>query len=178
MRGRDNRGRRPAGRGGQAGKPGGQRAASAGPFGLSPIAGRPSVFELVHPRCVQETELDYEEGLELWKAGDPEEARDALRYALQACHDNLWIHVALGRLALEQFRDPVLARGHFGYAVELVRRSIPAGFSGTLPRARPANDPFFQAIEGLIACLQALGKTADADSLAALARRLGGPTAL
>jgi hypothetical protein len=43
---------------------------------------------LVHPRCVEETELDYEEGLELRKAGDPEGARDALRYALEGCHDN------------------------------------------------------------------------------------------
>ena len=79
-------------------------------------------------------EPDYQEGLELWTAGDPEAARDALRYALEGCHENLWIHVALGRLALLEFRDPVLARGHFGYAVELVRKAIPAGFSGTLPR--------------------------------------------
>ncbi|MGC8642800.1 MAG: hypothetical protein ACP5XB_23315, partial [Isosphaeraceae bacterium] len=75
---------------------------------------------------------------------------------------------------LEEFRDPVLARGHFGYAVELARKAIPAGFSGTLPRERPANAPFFQAIDGLLACLKALGKTAEADNLAALARRLGG----
>ena len=70
-------------------------------------------------------ELDYQEGLELWKAGDPEEARDALRYALQACPANLWVHVALGRIAIEEFQDPVLARGHFGYAVELAQG--PAG---------------------------------------------------
>ena len=66
-------------------------------------------------------EPDFQEGLELWKAGDPEEARDALRYTLQACPANLWVHVALGRIALEEFNDPILARGHFGYAVELAQ---------------------------------------------------------
>ena len=112
------------------------------------IQGSPDVFELVHPRCVRETELDYQEGLELWKAGDPEGARDALRYALQACHDNLWVHVALGRIALEEFRDPGLARGHFGYAVELARKAIRPDFRGRLPADRAANGPFFKAVEG------------------------------
>jgi len=45
-------------------------------------------FELMHPSCVRETELDYEDGMELWKAGDPEGARDALRQA-QPHHDHL-----------------------------------------------------------------------------------------
>ena len=86
-----------------------------------PNPDNPDAFDLVHPRCVEETELDYAEGIELWKAGEPEEARDALRFALEGCHDNLWVHVALGRIALQEFKDPNLARGHFGYAVELVR---------------------------------------------------------
>ena len=75
-----------------------------GAIGLRRIGGED--FELVHPRAVRETELDYEEGIELWKAGDPESARDALRYALSACHDNIWVHVALGQIALAEFRDP------------------------------------------------------------------------
>src|SRR5262245_25755851 len=76
-------------------------------------------YDVVHRRCVYEMELDYAEGIELWSAGDAEAARDALRYALQGCGDNLWVHVALGRIALEAFGDPALARGHYGYAVEL-----------------------------------------------------------
>jgi hypothetical protein len=136
------------------------------------VAGSEDAFELVHPRCVQETQLDYEEGIELWKAGDPEEARDALRYALQGCHDNMWIHVALGRLALDEFNDPTLAQGHFGYAVELVRKSMPPGFTGSLPRERRTNRPFFEAITGLIECLQALGKSGEAEQLRAFAARL------
>lgn len=138
------------------------------------IAGQDRSFDLVHPRCVAESRLDYEEGLELWKAGDPEEARDALRYALQACGDNLWVHVALGRIALEEFKDPELARGHFGYAVELVRKAIPEPFAGKLPRDREANRPFFDAVDGLVACLRALGRGREADALAELGRRLAG----
>jgi tetratricopeptide (TPR) repeat protein len=135
------------------------------------VPGRTNTYELVHPRCVEEARLDYEEGLELWRAGDPEEARDALRYALQACGDNLWVHVALGRIALEEFKDPALARGHFGYAVELVKRSISETFTGRLPRDRDMNRPFFEAVDGLVACLRALGRPGDADGLAAAALR-------
>ena len=110
-----------------------------GPIGLSRIDG--DNFELTQPRGVEEAELDYEEGIEIWKAGDPESARDALRYALSACHDNIWVHVALGQIALHEFRDPTLARGHFGYAFDLAHRALPPGFSGRLPRDRPRQSP-------------------------------------
>ena len=115
---------------------------------------------------------DYEEGMELWKEGDPESARDALRYALSACHENLWVHVALGRIALAEFRDPTLARGHFGYAFELGERAIPRDFTGRLAPERPANRPFFEAIEGLVECLEALGQQRDCAGLRALRDRL------
>jgi hypothetical protein len=131
-------------------------------------------FDLVHPRCVEETELDYAEGIEMWKAGEPEEARDALRFALEGCHDNLWVHVALGRIALQEFKDPNLARGHFGYVMELVRKSLPPGFTGRIPRDRPANRPYHDAVAGLVECLRALGKGQEADRLASLAERPGG----
>ncbi len=119
-------------------------------------------------------ELDFEEGIEIWKAGDPDGARDALRYALQGCGDNLWVHVALGRIALQDFNDPALARGHFGYAFELAQRAIPDDFSGRLPRDRPANRPFYDAIDGLATCYQALGKANEADPLRKLAQKLSG----
>lgn len=174
-----NRGpRRPADRGKRggpapSGKPAGPKGGGGAPkrrtggLGLTRLGG--SDFELVHPRCVREMELDYEEGIELRKAGDPEAARDALRYALQGCGDNIWVHVALGWLALEDFQDPSLARGHFGYAFELAQRAIPSDFRGRLPRHRPSNRPFFDAIDGLITCYEALGKP---DEVAEL-RRLG-----
>ncbi len=151
-------------RGGGPGRPGSIR--------LAPLGG--NRFELVHPACVRETELDYEEGLEILKAGDPEAARDALRYALGACRDNMWIHAALGRIALEEFRDPALARGHFGYAVELGRRALPPQFAGLLPRDRPNNRPFYDALEGLIRTLEALGQRGESAALRTLRDRLSG----
>ncbi len=111
--------------------PGQGPARKTGPFGLRSIGGND--YELTHPRCVDEMELDYEEGMALWREGDAEAARDALRYALQGCGDNLWVHVALGRIALESFRDPSLARGHFGYAFEKAERALPPGFTGACP---------------------------------------------
>jgi hypothetical protein len=185
---------------GDAGNPGERKPREGGPGGQRPgpgpggrKSGRPPAptpprrtgglnirriggndFEIVHPRCVQEMELDYEEGMELWKAGDPEAARDALRFALQGCGDNIWVHIALGRIALADFNDPGLARGHFGYAFELAERAIPPGFSGRLPRDRFPNRPFYEAIEGLATCYDALGKPEEAKPLRALAERLGG----
>ncbi|WP_165225726.1 tetratricopeptide repeat protein [Aquisphaera insulae] len=147
------------------------RQARIGPIGLRPAGGRDS-FELIHPKCVEEAELDYAEGLELWRAGDPDEARDALRYALQACHDNLWVHVALGRIALEAFADADLARGHFGYAVDLVKKSLPPTFRGRIPRDRAANRPFYEAIDGLMEALTKRGQAEDAAELGRWAGQL------
>jgi hypothetical protein len=134
----------------------------------SPISLRriePGVFELVHPPCIDEVDLDYQEAMEMWKIGEPEEARDALRFALEGCSDNLWIHAALGEIALKEHRDPRLAMGHFGYAFDLVHRVVADGFTGRIPRDIPANRPFHDALQGLIACLRALGETSEADRL-------------
>lgn len=120
------------------------------------------VFELDHPPCVDETEPDYEEGLEIWKAGEPEEARDALRFALSACRDNLWVHVALGQIALRESNDAQLAIGHFGYVLELANHVIPPRFSGTLPPTRRNNRPLFDALDGLIECFEKLKKPQEA----------------
>ncbi len=168
-------GQRPQQRGPGGGGGGGGRGPAPrrrGGLGLSRIGG--DDFDLVHPRCVREMELDSEEGIELWKAGDPEAARDALRYALQGCGDNLWVHVALGRIALQDDHDPALARGHFGYAFELAQRAFPPGFRGRLPRHRPANRPLYEAIDGLAACYDALGKAGQAAELRELAARWAG----
>ncbi len=155
---------------GQGGPPARRPGPRAGSIGLARVGG--NEFELVHPRGVKEMELDYEEGIELWKAGDPESARDALRYALAACHDNLWIHTALGQIALEEFHDPSLARGHFGYAVELGRQALPQNFGGRLSPQRPVNRPFFDAVDGLLRCLEALGRPEDVRDLRAMRQRL------
>jgi hypothetical protein len=126
-------------------------------------------FELVHPPCVAQRELDYQEGLEMLRAGDPEGAQDALRFALDGCGDNLWVHVELGQIALGDFRDPKLARGHFGYALQLVERALPRPFHGRLRREVPANRPLYDAAAGLADCYEALGLHADAAQVRAQA---------
>jgi hypothetical protein len=138
------------------------------------VEGGAGAFELVHPPCIDEREDDYAEAMEAWRAGEPEEAREMLRYALEGCGDNLWVHAALGRLAWESDRDATLARGHFGYAFELARRALPPGFSGRLPEDRPANRPFYQAIDGLIACAEAQGKAEELGDLRRFRDRLAG----
>jgi hypothetical protein len=117
---------------------------------------------------------DYEEGLEIWRAGEALAARDALRYALEGCGDNLWVHVALGEIALREFDDPTLARGHFGYAFELARKVIPREFRGRLPRDRVANRPLYGAIFGLAKCAEALGRSREAQELRAQASAWSG----
>jgi hypothetical protein len=170
-----NRGpRRPPARGGPgraAGAPraGGGAVKKKGGIWLQRI--NATEFALSHPKCIHEMELDYEEGLELRREGDSEGARDALRYALQGCGDNIWVHVALGRIALEDFNDPSLARGHFGYGFELAEKAIPRDFDGKLPREHPSNRPLYDAIDGLILCYEKLGQPAPAEELRALARR-------
>ncbi len=174
-----NRGpHRPAPRGGSP-RAGGPRPKPGGGAkrkgGIWLVRLNASEFALSHPKCIQEMEPDYEEGIELRREGDFEAARDALRYALQGCGDNIWVHVALGQIALEDFNDPGLARGHFGYGFELAEKAIPRDFSGRIPREHPANRPLYDAIDGLIACHEKLGQPALAAELRGLAARwLGG----
>ncbi|QDV36734.1 tetratricopeptide repeat protein [Tautonia plasticadhaerens] len=156
--------------GGEPDRPGSRQAK----IGLSQIPGS-SDYELVHPRCVLQRRADYEEGMELWKAGDPEGARDALRFALEGCGDNLWIHVALGKIALEADKDYNLARGHFGYAFELVERALPKSVEVRLPRKLPGNKPFFEAAEGLASCYEGMSRRQEADRVRRQADRLAGP---
>lgn len=164
-------------RGGAKPSSNGQSHAPGGPpkgkLGISRINANED-YELVHPRCVLQRREDYEEGMEMFRAGDPEGARDALRYALEGCGDNLWVHVALGRIALEAYNDPTLAKGHYGYAFELVDRALPRGFRGRLPRKLPGNRPFYEAIEGLAGCYEALGQQKLAAEVRKRGEQLGG----
>jgi hypothetical protein len=152
----------------------GPTKANGGKLGLRPVG--EDQYELVHPPCVEERLLDLEEGLEAWQAGAVDEAREALRFALEGCGDNLRVHVALGRIALQEDHDARLARGHLGYAFELAMRAITTTFTGVLPPELDANRPFYEAIEGLMACLEQLGRGQERAELAALRDRLSGAT--
>lgn len=122
----------------------------------------------------EELEPDYWEGIELWEAGEPEDAEDALRFVLAACGDHLEAHVALGKIALRERNDARLARGHFGYAFELVERALGGGFRGRLPRDRAGNVPYFEAGEGLATCYDKLDRPAEAAWVRSRLRSVGG----
>jgi hypothetical protein len=76
--------------------------------------------------------------------------------------------VALGRIALETERDANLARGHFGYAVDLVLAALPPNGRATLPPDSPANRPAFEAVEGLVRSFETLGQPREAAEVRAL----------
>jgi hypothetical protein len=162
-------GRQPSNRG--RGRPRSESRSARAP-GLRPLGD--GAFELVHPPCVEELWPDFEEAMHALAEGAVAEARDQLRFLLEECGTNLWVHAALGRIALESHRDARLARGHFGYAFELARRAVPPDFRGRLPGDRPANRPLYDALDGLIACDEALGRRAEADELRVLRRRWQG----
>lgn len=145
---------------------------SAGPLGLRPLGD--NRYELIHPECIDERHDDYLEAMEAWKLGELEDAREILRFALDGCGDNLWIHVALGRMALESDGDVNLARGHFGYALDLGMRAVRTKAPVILPRDLPANEPIYDAIEGLIAVHTKNKRTREAGELRGLRARLEG----
>lgn len=115
-------------------------------------------FELVHPRCVRERELDMEEVRAMLGAGETEIAVEELRWLLDGCHELLEAHLLLGEIAMAE-GDLELARAHLGYAYELGMGALPPkGFAGPLPCERPANRALFTAGKTLVACLSQSGE--------------------
>ena len=167
--GKRGRGQPQSGGAGSGNRPG-RSGDSVGPIGLTAVEGTPNAFELVHPRASRKWSRTSRRAWSSGRLATPRRRRRPA-YTLQACPANLWVHVALGRIALDEFKDSTLARGHFGYAVEL-RKVLPAGFSGRLPRDRPANAPFYDAVEGLVRCFRSQAMPREAESLTAFAGRL------
>ncbi|HVX15381.1 MAG TPA: hypothetical protein VHC22_29600 [Pirellulales bacterium] len=115
-------------------------------------------WELVHPRCALERAEDLEEVQLMLEAGETDIAIDELRWLLNGCADFVAAHRLLGELALTD-EDWRLARGHFGYAYEIVLSAFPpGGLDGPLPHRLAANQPFFESAKGLALCLHKLGK--------------------
>ena len=115
-------------------------------------------WELVHPRCALERAEDLEEVQLMLDAGETDVALDELRWLLNGCSDFVAAHRLLGELALA-VGDLRLARGHFGYAYEIVLSAFPpAGLDAPLPYRLPANQAFFESAKGLAWCLHELGK--------------------
>jgi hypothetical protein len=134
-------------------------------------------FELVHPPCVEERSADYDEGMTAWKAGACDEAREIFRDALDGCGQNIWIHLALGKMALQEEQKLELARGHLGYVIELANQALAAQRHGTLDIHSPANQPVFEAIECLIEVFKQLKQSRAIEDLNRLAHRFSGPQA-
>lgn len=120
---------------------------------------------LVHPPCARERAEDLEEVRAMIEGGEAEVAVDELHWLVGGCSEFIEGHALLGELALEA-GDPTLARGHFGFAVQLGVKAIErAKVAGPLPYAQPANQSFHEAGRGLVETLLALKMTPKAIDL-------------
>jgi len=99
------------------------------------------------------------------EAGEVEVATDELRWLVSNCSEFIEAHELLGELALTQ-GDAALARGHFGFAVQLGLKTLErAKVEGPLPYRQPANASFFLAGRGLVLALAELGMLPKAQDL-------------
>ena len=145
----------------QHGKPkrGGSQSVGRSPTQLRvrKVAGE-DAWEFVHPRCALDRADDLEEVRKMIEAEEVEIATDELRWLLGGCSDFIDAHKALGELALLE-NDIPLARGHFGYAYQIGKKTLDsARCQGPLPYRLEANTAFHEAGKGLAHCLKQLGK--------------------
>lgn len=125
--------------------------------------GRGWVF--VHPRGARERAEDLEEVREMIESGELDVAVDELRWLVGGCSEFVEAHALLGELALAE-GDAALARGHFGFAVQLGFKALQrANVVGPLPYAQPANRAFYEAGRGLARALVKLGMLDKATTL-------------
>jgi len=111
----------------------------------------------VHPRGARERAEDLEEVREMVESGEVDVAVDELRWLVEGCTEFMEAHALLGELALAE-GDSALARGHFGYSVQLGLKALQrAKVSGPVPYSQPANRPFHEAGRGLVTSLVQLG---------------------
>lgn len=90
------------------------------------------------------------------EAGETEVAVDELRWLVGGCSEFMEGHSLLGELALAA-SDFTLARGHFGFAVQLGMRALErAKVNGPLRYSQPANQSFHEAGRGLVEALLGL----------------------
>lgn len=99
------------------------------------------------------------------ESGEIDVAIDELRWLVGGCSEFIEAHALLGELALAD-GDWALARGHFGFSVQLGLKALQwAKVAGPLPYSQPANRTFYEAGRGLAAALVNLGMLAKAKSL-------------
>ena len=115
---------------------------------------------LVHPDAARQCAEDLDEVRKMIDSGEPEVARDELRWLLGICHDLIEAHFLLGKVAVESDSDLSLARGHFGVGYQLGLQALRRQkFPKPVPALHPANRAFFDCGRGLVWCLHELDKT-------------------
>jgi hypothetical protein len=115
---------------------------------------------------------DLEEVHAMIEAGELDVATDELRWLVSNCSEFIEAHELLGELALAQ-GDAALARGHFGFAVQLGLKTLQrAKVEGPLSYQQPANESFFLAGRGLVTALAKLDLLPKAQELVQTLLRL------
>jgi hypothetical protein len=119
----------------------------------------------VHPRCARDRAEDLEEVQMMIEAGETDCALDELRWLLSGCAEFIAAHVLLGELA-RAAGDVPLARGHYGAGYQLGLQTLRrAKMPKPLLYAQLANQPFFEAGQGLVWSLESSGKPQMAEEV-------------
>jgi hypothetical protein len=122
---------------------------------------------LVHPRCARDRAEDLEEVLLMIEVGELDVALDELRWLLSGCAEFIAAHVLLGEVARSS-GDLPLARGHYGAGYQLGLQALRrAKMPKPLLYSQLANQPFFEAGQGLIWTLEKLDKPQMAEEIVA-----------
>lgn len=127
--------------------------------------GRSWVF--VHPRGALERAEDLEEVPLMIESGEMDVALDELRWLLSDCPEFMAAHVLLGEVARAS-NDLPLARAHYGAGYQLGLQALRrAKMPKRLLYSQLANQPFFEAGQGLTWTLEKLGKPQMAEEIVA-----------
>ena len=132
--------------------------------GLAPATPARSEYEL--ERIPAETAPDatseppFHRAIDYWAAGDLAAAHEVLAELLRRDLRCLAAHACLGFFAYNASPPgggPARALRHYEVALGIVRPSVPPGFRGVLPWARPGNRAFLRCLYGRAICLWRLG---------------------
>jgi hypothetical protein len=122
---------------------------------------------LVHPREARDRAEDLEEVLMMIEAGEMDVALDELRWLLSGCSEFIGAHVLLGEVA-RVGGDLPLARGHYGAGYQLGLQALRREkWPKPVLYSQLANQPFFEAGQGLMWTLEKLGKPQMAEEIVA-----------
>ena len=105
-------------------------------------------------------EPPFHRAIDLWAGGELDAAHDVLAELLRRDLRCLAAHSCLGFFAYNGSPPgggPARALRHYEVALAIVRPSVPPGFRGVLPWARPGNRAFLRCLYGRAICLWRMG---------------------